>query len=207
MLIGITGGIGSGKSTLARMLAERGAGLVDADLVGHRALELPALAAALVAEFGSQIADEKGQVQRRELGKLAFASAESFAKLTRTVRPYLEPMLWGEVNQLQAQPGGGVVIVDAALIYEWGVANRFDLVVVVDAPEGIRCRRAAARQGLSEAEVLRRMAWQLAPAEKRARADVVVENTGSLEELARRAEEIWQQLQDTPRRKQGSSES
>ncbi|MCC7264464.1 MAG: dephospho-CoA kinase [Candidatus Latescibacteria bacterium] len=194
MLIGVTGGIGSGKSTLARLLAQRGAVLIDADRLGHQVLEDRSVVEALVAAFGAAIVGEGGQVLRRELGRLAFGSSEGFARLNRIVRPFLETLLWTEIGRAEGPARDQVVVVDAALIYEWEVAERFDLMVVVDAPEALRCQRAAARQGLSEEEVRRRMAWQLPAAEKVARAEVVVENTGPVAELELKADEIWQHI-------------
>ena len=196
MLVGITGGIGSGKSTLARLLAQRGAVLVDADYLGHQILEIPRVVAELVGAFGAQITDPCGRIRRRELGRLAFAGPEAFAQLSRIVRPHLEALLWQEIARAADSSADALVIVDAALLYEWGVAERFDLMIAVDAPEDVRRRRAAARQGLSEAEVERRMAWQMPAREKAARADLVVENGGNLADLEQRAAEVWQRIVD-----------
>lgn len=194
MLVGITGGIGSGKSTLARLLAQRGAALVDADRLGHQVLEMPEVGAALAQAFGAQITDEQGKVRRRELGRRAFASSEGFAQLSQIVRPFLEPLLWQEIARAEGPAGEQLVIVDAALIYEWGVADRFDLLIAVDAPIPLRRQRAAARQGLSEEEVERRMAWQLPGSEKAARADLLVQNAGALADLEKAAEEVWRRI-------------
>jgi len=194
VLIGITGCMGSGKSTFARFLEKRGAALVDADQLGHQVLEIPAMVAELVAAFGPQIAGQGGRIARRELGRLAFANPEGLATLNRIVRPYLEALLWKEADRLAGPKGEVKVVVDAALIFEWGVEDRFDLVVVVDAPEPLRCQRAAARQGLSEGEVRRRLARQLPAAAKAARADLVVPNEGNLAALEAKAEDLWRQL-------------
>lgn len=207
MLVGITGGIGSGKSTLARLLAGRGAVLVDADRLGHQVLELPQVGAALVQAFGGRITGEHGEVRRRELGRLAFASAEGFAQLNQIVRPFLEPLLWQEIARAEGPAGDRLVIVDAALIYEWGVAERFDLMIAVDAPRHLRRRRAAARQGLTEEEVERRMSWQLSAHEKAARADLVVQNAGTLAELEQAAEGVWRRIRDEEQRQRPTHES
>lgn len=207
MLVGITGGIGSGKSTLARLLVQRGAVLVDADQLGHQILELPQVGAALVQAFGAQVADEHGKVLRRALGRLAFASAEGFAQLNQIVRPFLEPLFWEEIARAEGPAADQLVIVDAALIYEWGVAGRFDLIIAVDAPIPLRRRRAAARQGLSEEEVERRMQWQLPAHEKITRADLVVQNAGALAELEQAAEEVWRRIRDKKLKQNPTHES
>lgn len=191
MLIGLTGGIGSGKSTLARLLAQRGALVVDADKLGHTVLARPEVVAALVGAFGPGVLDTEGRISRPELGRLAFADPEAYARLGAVVRPILEALLWDEVASALGNAKGEPVVVDAALLYEWGVAHRFDAVVVVVAPEEERCRRAAARQGVAAAEVRRRMQFQLPPAEKAARADLVVDNGGSLADLEAAAGEVW----------------
>ncbi|MBI2505435.1 MAG: dephospho-CoA kinase [Candidatus Latescibacteria bacterium] len=207
MVVGITGSIGSGKSSLAHLLAQRGAVLVDADRLGHQVLEEPEVCAALVRVFGANIADAQGRVVRRELGKLAFASQEGFEQLNGIVRPFLEKRLWEEIARAQAGAQDPLVIVDAALIFEWGVAERFDLIVVVDAPLDLRRRRAAARQGLSPEEVEKRMAWQLPAEEKAARADVVVHNAGALGELEAAAEKVWEGLRNWQGRRDRGYES
>jgi len=199
MVVGITGGIGSGKSSLARLLAQRGASLVDADRIGHQVLEQPAVRAALVAAFGSRIALADGRIDRRELGRRAFASREAYEQLTRIVRPPLEAQLWKEVEEAEGPAAGNIAVVDAALLFEWGVEDRFDLIVVVDAEEGLCRRRAAARQGLGQAEIAQRLAWQLPPAEKKARAHIAVENNGTLQELEKAAGQVWRRLQQVQR--------
>lgn len=207
MLVGITGGIGSGKSSLARLLAKRGAALVDADHLGHQVLEIPEVIAALVRTFGAAIADSQGKVVRKELGKLAFASQEGFEGLSRIVRPFLETRLWEEVAGAEGPARDRLVVVDAALIFEWGVQSRFDLIVVVDASESLRRQRAAARQGLSEEEVRKRMAWQLPAREKAACADLVVRNEGAMEELEQAADLVWQQIAGWQRKPRSGHES
>lgn len=194
MVVGITGGIGSGKSSLARLLAQRGATTLDADGLGHLVLEAPEVNAALVDGFGTAITDSAGKVVRKELGKRAFASQEGFELLNRIVRPFLEKRLWEEVASAEGSEKAGLVVVDAALIFEWGVEDRFDLIVVVDADAALRRQRASVRQGLTPEEVDKRMAWQLPAEEKAVRADLVVHNEGTLEELARAAEVVWQHI-------------
>ena len=194
MVIGITGGIGSGKSSLVRLLVQRGAAAVDADRIGHQVLEIPEVSTALTQAFGPAITDSEGKVVRQELGKQAFASREGFERLSRIVRPVLEQRLWEEVALAEGPGRDHLVVVDAALIYEWGVAERFDRIVVVDAAVPLRRQRAMARQGLSLEEVEKRMAWQLPAQEKVARADLVVRNEGTLEELEQAADLVWRHV-------------
>ena len=194
MIIGITGGIGSGKSSLARALEKRGAVLVDADRIGHQVIEGPEVRAALKAAFGEDIADREGRLKRRELGRRAFADPAARERLNRIVHPPLATELWGQVERAAGPAGENIVVVDAALIFEWGELHRYDIIVVVDAAESVRVGRVTRSLGLSEAEVGQRMASQMPVAEKVARADVVVENNGTLPELEECADRLWQQL-------------
>jgi len=176
MLVGLTGSIGSGKSTVARLLEERGAAVVDADRVAHEVIERPDVAAALGRAFGHDVVRADGSLDRRELGRRAFADAGSRERLNTIVRQPLEQAIWGAAERA-GDTGAEIVVVDAPLIYEWGIEARFDVVVVVEAPAQARCQRAVAR-GLDSAEFAARAAAQLPPGEKARRADVVLDNSG-----------------------------
>ncbi|MEW6752549.1 MAG: dephospho-CoA kinase [Candidatus Latescibacterota bacterium] len=189
LLVGVTGGMGSGKSTLARLLVERGARLVDADRIGHRVLEEPAVAGALQQAFGADVRRADGSVDRPLVGERAFASRQSWETLNRIVRPPLAAALWDAVAHARQAPG--IVVVDAPLIFEWGEEGRFDVVVVVEAHEETRIRRARQRLGLSEEAVRRRMRWQVSTTVQRRRADHVVDNNGPPEALSGQAETLW----------------
>ena len=193
MIVGITGSIGAGKSTLARMLVDRGADLVDADRIGHEVIEMPPVKEELIGHFGSSIEGPDGSLDRRELGRLAFASTAGRHSLNQIVHPSLTRKLWSSVDSLAERPGR-VVVVDAALLFEWGELERFDLVVVVRASKAVSMARVARRTGLGEAEVAQRMAHQMPLEEKVRRGDVIVDNDRTREELARQADELWQRI-------------
>ena len=110
------------------------------------------------------------------------------------MRPPLAYAIWRKLERALQSAGSGVVVFDASLIYEWGSEARFDRVVVVDADEEIRVSRALARGGLQEAEIRERMARQMDPLEKKARADYVVDNNGNLGDLAVQANRLWGEL-------------
>ncbi|MFH1571702.1 MAG: dephospho-CoA kinase [Gemmatimonadota bacterium] len=188
VLVGITGGIGAGKSTLARLLAERGATVVDADRVGHEIVERPAVRAQLRAAFGSGILDSDGHLNRRELGRRAFADADSLRRLNAIVRPHLEPELWRQV-ETAAAAGAEIVVVDAPLILEWQIQERFDALVAVVAGPEQRRRRVQAR-GLEAGEFDRRAPTQASTAAQVAAAHHVVENDGDLTSLATAADRL-----------------
>ena len=191
MLVGITGGIGSGKSAMAQMLADRGAIRVDADQVAREVAAEPAVIQRLIAEFGADLLDSYGNIDRRELGRRAFSSDDGRMRLEGIMRPPLSQAIWRTLERALQRAGNGIVVFDATLIYEWGSESRFDRMVVVDADDEKRIERALARGGLQEQEIRARMAQQMDPSEKKAKADYIVENNGDLGDLEARAEALW----------------
>lgn len=196
MIVGITGGMGSGKSSFSRELEELGAKRIDADRVGHQVIERPEILRDLLAAFGEDLINPAGKLNRRELGRRAFADEVSCTRLNQIVHPLLEKELKFQIDRARNRGSGNVVVVDAALIFEWGDLQRFDAIVVVDAKEEVRIERLIRGGMISEAEVRRRMACQMPVEEKTARADWVVENNGSLQDLRREAEHLWPKLRD-----------
>lgn len=196
MIVGITGGMGSGKSSFARELEELGAKRIDADRVGHQVIERPEILRDLLAAFGEDLISPAGELNRRELGRRAFADEASCTRLNQIVHPLLEKELKIQIDRARNRGSENVVVVDAALIFEWGDLQRFDLIVVVDAKEEVRIERLIRGGMISEAEVRRRMACQMPVEEKTARADWVVDNNGGLQDLRRAAENLWPRLRD-----------
>ena len=193
MLIGLTGGIGAGKSALARSLERRGARLIDADRIAHEVIETPEIRARLKTAFGADIVGEDGRLDRGRIGRRAFASTAAHQLLTEIVRPALEPELWQRAQKAGAADPTVAVIIDAPLIVEWGIHDRFDALIAVSADDEVRQTRVAER-GLSKAEWGRRSSAQLPTADKVAVADYVVENNGSLAQLDAAAGRVWDAL-------------
>ena len=194
MLVGITGGIGAGKSMLAEMLAERGARRVDADKIAREGAEIPGVIKQLQEVFGADILDTKGNLDRRELGRRALKSTQESQRLEQIMRPPLSAAIGRRLEQEVATAGNGIVIFDAPLIYEWGIEEYFDRIVVVDAEEERRLARVQRRSGLPERDIRDRMARQMESQEKRIRADFVIENNGDLAALEEQAFRLWGQL-------------
>lgn len=194
MLVGITGGIGSGKSALAQLLADLGAQRVDADAVAREVVENAEVIARLLEAFGEDLRAENGRLDRRELGRRAFKSQRDSQKLEQIMRPPLSTAINGHLEQAEKIGGGAIVVFDAPLIYEWGTEGRFDRMVVVAADEEQRLIRVERRSGLQQREIRERMARQMDPEIKKARADYVVDNNGDLDDLAAQAETLWAEL-------------
>jgi dephospho-CoA kinase len=191
MTIGVTGGIGSGKSTVCAMFGEWGAELVDADRVGHAALEDPTVKAALVDTFGNDIIREDDTLDRRALGQRAFVSDETRLQLTDIVWPEIGRRLKETVSDAKSK-GTEFLVVEASVLLERGDPEKiYETIVVVTAPESDRVERTMARLGISEPEVKDRMRHQMTDEEKIKRADHVIVNDAGMDVLKVRAREVW----------------
>ena len=195
MLVGITGGIGSGKSALAQILANLGARWVDADAVAREVAADPEIVASLLAAFGSDLRDDMGQIDRRELGRRSLRTAEGSRRLEEIMRPSLSKAIDHRLAAVEMFAGRAIVVYDASLIFEWGRETRCDFVVVVDAAEELRIERVRQRSGMESGEIRERMARQMDPAQKKVRADYVIDNNGDLAALNQQAQGLWAKLQ------------
>jgi len=187
--IGLTGGIGSGKSTAAARFAELGALVIDADALAREVVE-PGTdgLAAVVAEFGEQVLDADGRLDRPALARLVFGDEAARGRLNAIVHPRVRARA---VELIAAAPPGTVVVQDVPLLVETEQAGAYDLVVVVEAPEELRVRRLAADRGMSAEEVRARMASQATDEQRRAVADVVLVNDGTPDDLSAKVDALW----------------
>lgn len=191
MVVGLTGGLASGKSTVSRMLAERGALVVDADAVAHRVVEPGGPAyQPLVERFGSEVLHPDGTLDRGRLAQVVFADADALADLNAIVHPAVRAVMAERVAEARGE--AGVVVLDIPLLVE-SRGNYDDLagVVVVDCPVDVAVRRAREHRGMSEEEVRARMAAQASREERLAEADFVIDNSGSLDHLRAEVDRCW----------------
>ncbi|WP_103064453.1 dephospho-CoA kinase [Actinomyces qiguomingii] len=189
--MGLTGGIGAGKSEVARLLAARGAEVVSADAIAREVVAPGSEGlTAVVAEFGERVLGADGALDRSALGRIVFADPLRRARLEEIILPLVAAEAWA---RLEAAPVDAVAVYDVPLLVEGQMEGMFDVVVVVEAELETRLARLE-RRGLEREQALARIASQVTDAERRAVADVVLTNSGSLEELARSVEELWQRL-------------
>jgi dephospho-CoA kinase len=188
----LTGGIGSGKSEVSRRLVARGAVLVDADAVAREVVApgTPGLAA-VVAEFGERVLLPDGSLDRDRLGSIVFADEERLKALNAIVHPLVGHRMRELVEDA---PREAIVVYDVPLLAENGLAGEYDVVVVVDAPVEDQLRRLTARRGMTEEAARARIAAQATREQRRAVADRIIDNSGSLEALDAQADALWADL-------------
>lgn len=196
VVIGVTGGIASGKSVVCRVFEELGSVVIEADRVGHETLERAEVRGQLVEAFGQEILDAEGVVDRRRLGQVVFNDPAARVRLNRIVHPSLLAEIRRQVAALRSSGFDGVVVVDAALLIEWGPEALVDVVVVVTAPESLQMARLMERNGLSADEAARRVASQVPNAERARWADYLIDASGSVAETERQAREVWEAISD-----------
>ncbi|WP_110006751.1 dephospho-CoA kinase [Geodermatophilus normandii] len=186
--IGLTGGIGSGKSTVAALLAARGALVVDADRIAREVVEpgTPGLAA-VVEVFGPGVLTAEGALDRPALAGIVFADPDARARLDGIVHPLVRARAQEVIG---AAPDDAVVVQDVPLLVETGQAGAHDLVLVVEADLETRVARLGLR-GLSEQDARARIAAQATDSQRRAVADVVLDNSGTPEDLAAQVDRFW----------------
>ena len=194
--IGLTGNIASGKSTVAARFAALGATVLDADRYAREAVaEGTAVLAAVIARFGSRVVAADGTLDRHALGQMVFTDAQARRDLEAIIHPEVARRR-AEATAAARASGRQIVVSDIPLLFEAGLRGAFDFIVLVDAPESVRLDRLVHSRGISDAEARARMAAQDDAGSKRTRADFVIDNDGSLESLVRRADEVWQLLQE-----------
>ncbi len=193
--VGLTGGIAAGKSTVARELARRGAHVIDADRLGHRAYE-PGTRAhrEVMAAFGAEIVGGDGQIDRAALGARVFGRPDQLRRLTDIVWPEIRRLAEAEIATIRAQHEGAVVVLDAAVLLEAGWEDLADEVWMVVVDRATAVRRAVARGGLTAAAVEARIAAQLSNEARSARADVVIDNSGDEAALSAQIDAHWRRL-------------
>ena len=189
-MVGLTGGIGSGKSTVARMLADRGAVVVDADLIAREIVERPEVLAALAERFGPEILAADGTLDRAALAERAFVTDELRKELEAITHP---PIGEEFLRRVAAAPADGIVVHDVPLLVESTRGYQYGGVIVVVAPKEVRLRRLEER-GVPRADAERRMALQATDEERAAVATWILDNSGAVEDLERQIEAIWPDL-------------
>lgn len=194
LLVGLTGNIGSGKSTVAQLLSERGATIIDADVLARRAVERGSGAFdAIVERWGTSVLSPDGNLDRAALRRTVFGDSRQLEALNEIVHPEVERLRHGLIDEARAR-GDRVVVCDIPLLFEKKMVDAFERIVLVDAPRPLRLERMVEERGLREMEAMEMIAAQMPAELKRARADFVIDNHGTLAQLERRVADVWASL-------------
>lgn len=191
LFLGLTGGIASGKSTASKILQDMGCQIIDTDLIAHQQAEVGQAGwLAIKKEFGDAFFKEDQTLDRKKLGQYVFNNPDALKRLsTVTQREILK-----EVKRQMAQSMAKVCVLDVPLLFEAGWDQYCDLTVLIDLPEAEELRRLIARDGLTAAEAEKRIKAQLPLAEKRRRASYIIENTGTIEALRKKLDQLLAEL-------------
>ena len=192
---GLTGGAASGKSTVARMFQDLGARIIDADRIGHEMLRSSSPAyAEILRQFGREILDESGEIDRSRLSQIVFRNPQKLQQLNAIAHPRIIARVEDLAAQYHADDPGAVILVDAALIFEAGIGGCFDKVVVAWCWPEQQIERLMAKSGLTREEAEQRIAAQMPAEEKRRRADYLIDCSGSLESTREEVRRVYADL-------------
>ena len=199
LVIGLTGGIGTGKTEAALYMEFLGAALINADQVGHEAYTPHSEAWRQVVEaFGEGILQASGEIDRRSLGAIVFSDPEQLARLNGIMHPLMAGMVQDKIAGLRSE-GTGVVVVEAALLFEAGWDSLVEEVWVTDSPEEAVIQRLSQRNGMTEEEARRRVSSQMDRAERLDRANFVIDNSSNVEAMQSAIDGLWaSRVKDQP---------
>ena len=182
--VGLTGGIGSGKSTASKFFEKLGAFILDADKEAKNLLEKNEIVQhEVISEFGSDIINTTGKVDKNKLARVAFQDVDHQRRLNSVVHPYIYDLIDKTFDKILSDGKHAVFIIDAAMIYESGYDIHLDYIIVITAQLKNRMERALARKTLTREEILKRIEFQWPEEEKVGMADFVIHNDGSEKEL------------------------
>jgi dephospho-CoA kinase len=197
LVVGLTGGIGSGKSTVSALLAAKGAVVVDADAVVHE-LQRPGTAVfeAMVDRFGNGIVAADGSLDRSAVADIVFNDPDALADLNGIVHPAVGAEIVRRMDELSTTDA--VVVLDVPLMVESARGYPVAGLIVVDVDPEVAVRRLVEQRGMREDDARARIARQASRQERRARADIVIENSGSLDDLAAQVDRTWRWIEALP---------
>jgi dephospho-CoA kinase len=200
-IIGLTGGIGSGKSTVAGFLAELGATVIDADKIGHDVLESEAEVRQKIAlTFGEQVLDSNGNIDRKKLAGIVFKNHELLVKLNLITHPPIYRRMQNLLDKYRQQVGIELLVIDAPLLIEAGLATKVDEIWITIAPQDVIIERLE-KKGMTKEDIHARMHQQTLPEERMKVANLVINTDVPLEALKKAVGDLWQRIRvDTNRR-------
>lgn len=201
VVAGLTGGIATGKSTVAAIFEKAGARLIDADRIAREAVRKDSPAyREIVAHFGAEVLQENGELDRKRLAAVIFGDLGEQRALERIVHPRVKEEIDLGIERVRQQAPDALLIVDIPLLYEAGMQQGLDAVIVVYAPENLQIERLMARDGLTRPAAVARIRAQMPIESKRALATYLIDNSGSMESTRAETLEVYRQLTSTAHR-------
>ncbi|MBI4597365.1 MAG: dephospho-CoA kinase [Candidatus Omnitrophica bacterium] len=195
IVIGVTGGVGMGKSTVAKMLARKGAVVLDADALSHEAMEPKKLAwRKIVKAFGERVLNDDQTIRRQQLAAVVFRDAQQRQRLEQILHPQVLRMMKQQIQRLRRSCKVNAVVVDVPLLLEAGGSGLVDALVVVTARPEVQRQRLKNAHGWTDEEIDARMAAQWDVSAKAALADVVVENSDGVDRTRTQVDRLWNRL-------------
>lgn len=192
VIIGLTGGIATGKSTVSKMFQERGAKVVDADLVARAVVEPKSKGLQqVVAAFGERVLDSQGQLDRQVLGSIIFHDKQARQQLNSILHPLIRAEMRRQTAEIQAEDPDVIVIWDVPLLFESRLTHFVEKVIVVYISEALQIKRLMERNRLTEYDAKARIHSQLSIEEKRKLADFVIDNSDTVFNTERQVEQLW----------------
>jgi dephospho-CoA kinase len=192
MNIGLTGGIACGKSTVSAMLVSRGAILVDADRIAREVVEPGSPVLSEVAEhFGQEVLLASGELNRKRLGEIIFGSDEARKQLEKLLHPPIRAMMREQMTKAELECPDKLVVVDVPLLYESGLEYMFEEVMVIYVPRAIQLSRLQERDKLTVEQAEKRLNAQMSIEDKKEKADILIDNQGSLRDTEAQVEQFW----------------
>lgn len=199
LIVGVSGPIAAGKSTASLFLAGLGAHEIDVDAIGHKLLRDENVIKKIIECFGSEIVDSTGHLSRRKLACIAFQCDDSVKKLNDILHPLIIEATKKEVAESRYE--GTILVINAALLFEAGIDELCDYIILVTADESVREQRAITRRGWTAGEMARRESFQMPLEEKIARSHFVITNNGNYEELHSQVEMAYKEILNGKRSK------
>jgi dephospho-CoA kinase len=191
---GLTGGIASGKTTISRILVDKGAYLIDHDLLAHEAEEPNGPSwRGIVDYFGTSVLTDR-RIDRKKLGEIVFNKPEEMLRLNSIVHPAVNDLWKSRIRQIEEKDPRAIIISDVPLLFEIGWQNQVDVVILVYIPPEEQVRRLIARNGISVEEAKARLKSQMPIGDKIKMADFVINNHEPIEAARRHIEDLWEEL-------------
>ena len=195
LIVGLTGGVASGKTTVSNVLKEEGAYLIEADQIARELVQPRSPTwEELIRVFGNDILEKDGSIHRKKLAAKVFSDPGQRNLLNQILHPRIKEEIGRRIKEIRQKAPDAIVVFDAPLLIETGDHRKMDKVIVITSTEKQQIERLREREGASEEDARKILSSQIPLEEKLKVADFIIRNEGSLEEMRRRAKEVFQEL-------------